>query len=46
MRNTKLRIVTYIIAVCNLLLACVFYPLLPERILMHSRLYRTAASRA
>lgn len=43
MRNTKLRIVNYVIAVCNLLLAGVFYPLLPDRIPMNWSFDGTAA---
>lgn len=35
MKSKKLRIVNYIIAVCNLLTAAVFYPSLPERIPMN-----------
>lgn len=35
MKNRKLRIVNYVLAVCNLLLAAVFYSFLPDRIPMN-----------
>lgn len=35
MKNRKLRIVNYALAVCNLLLAAVFYPSLPDQIPMN-----------
>ena len=35
MKNFKLRILCYAVAVCNLLLAAVFYLRLPDRIPMH-----------
>ena len=43
MRNTKLRIANYVIAVFNLLLAVVFYPALPDRIPMNWSFDGTAA---